>query len=393
MKAITTILCLFFLYANYAQNSQELDDDYDYKMEMEKFTDNVTFYNDHLLRCYDDFNDLLAIESLRVMKSEHSYPSIIPMEINLINTLIGYVPGGKQVSGVTEVFTGLLEKGWKAHNEEIETKRKTDLINGQIMSYVKNLSDKTAFSERMGPFLKRGSLPSDFEVKMQTKYYQGDVYEQQQIFEDLFEINEALEKYPIFSSRGDAATSSMKRLFYEDYIRQFASIHRATNSLNGTSGSLVGYLEFDDDFNLVHKLLVPDVPAGYEIGVGLNRILPKLKVKPLDLKVIKVLLINSPYHQPAEPKIKRRIWSITLTEIDNTIARLKLTKMIANEPYINLQPGTENKHAQRFLKEFGFKDKESGLWRIKRSLFNEFTELIPKKAKNVPDHLREMIEF
>ena len=388
---ITTIFCWFCLLPSYGQRpSQDLA--YSYETEMTRFHDNISFLYDHLLESYDDFNNVLAVKTLRIMKSEHSYPSLVPMEFNLFMKITDKIVPGSE--GVSKIFTGLLEKGWTAHNEEIEANRKNNLINGQIMTYAKNLSDETAFKDRMGPFLKRGSKQSDFKVKIDDKFYTSTQKEGEHIFEELYEINEALEKHPIISNRDNVAATSMKKLFYEDYIRQFANIHHSTNSLNGTSGSLVGYLEFDDDFNLVSKVLVADVPAGYEIGTrSLNDVLPKLKRKPLDLKVIKVLFINSPYYHPAEPDKKRKTWSITLTELDNTIARMRLTKMIANEPTINLQPGSEYKHYQRFLKKFGFKDKNSGLWRIKRSLFNEFTEIVPKRTKNIPKYIRDMIEL
>jgi len=392
MKVIlTTIFCWFSLFQCYGQQpSQDLA--YSYETEMTRFNDNISFLYDHLLESYDDFNNVLAVKSLRIMKSKHSYPSLVPMEFNFLMKITNkFVPGSE---GVSKIFTDVLEKGWTAHNDEIEVNRKKNLINGQIMSYVKNLSDKTAYKDRMGPLLKRGSKRSDFKVKMDDKFYKSTQEVGENIFEELYEINEELEKHPIIANRDNAAATYMKKLFYEDYIRQFANIHHDTNSLIGTSGSLIGYLEFDDDFILKSKILVADVPAGYEIGTrSLNDVLPKLKKKPLDLKVIKILYINSPYYHPAEPDKKRKTWSMTLTETDNTIAKMQLTKMIANESNINLQPGSDYKHSIRFLKKFGFKDKKSGLWRIKRSLFKEFTEVIPKKTKNIPKYIREMIEL
>jgi hypothetical protein len=382
----TTIILLLMLSPSYGQME---DEDYDFKMELKKFTENITYYSDQALICYNDFsNDVLPIKDLRILKSEHNYPTLIPMEFQFLSKIGNLIIPGSGV--VSDIFTGLLEKGWSARNADIEASRKKDLINGQIATYIKNLYDKDDFIESMGPFLRIGSLPSDFEDRVKVEYNKSDVHGKQEIFDDLFDMNEEIEKHPIFSLK-NSSTFSMKKLFYEDYIRQFASIHN--NNLLGTDGSLVGYLEFDDDFNLVTKILVPDVPAGNGLGTALNSLLPRLNKKPLDLKVIKVLYINSPYYNPAEPDKKRNLWSLTLTEADNTIATLMLTKMIANDPSINLQLGTEYKHSQKFLEKFGFKDEISGLWRIKSSLFSEFTEALPNKTKDIPKEILKMIEL
>ncbi len=414
MKNIITII-LSLLFFN-TIHTQELEaDNFELKLELKKFTKNINFFSAELIKCYDDFNGFLPIQTLRDQKSTISYPSLIPMEIEILTGILGVVPGeiipGANVGlAVTGLITGLLEKGWEEHNKEIENKRKEGLIDAQIESYLKNLSEVEAVKKRMGPFITRGDEPSDFEIEIENIYNNADANEKDEIYLNLVDINKELVKYPIFSKRGIAPTTIMKKLFYENYINQFPAKTKSGNNLHGTTGSLVGYIELDDHFNWVSQTIIPDVPSGWAIGGNLNMLFPELKLNPLKLKVIKVLLINSPYFNLKENKWTREVWPLTLDfdskipwvnrkQEDLGVGKLDLPESIR----IYTQPSTESKHAQKFLAKYGTKytkkmkykngdEIEFELWRINNLLFKKFTKIIPKEIKKMPLSIRKKFE-
>ena len=142
-------LFLFSFYTTYGQ-LPPADIAQSYEFEVERFNDNIQFYNDQFLNGYNDFYPLLAIKTLRVMESERNYDPLVPIEFKFFMKIADrVVPGSEKVS---KVFTGLLEKGWTAHNNEIEANRKKGLIDEQITSYLKNITDNDDFDLQWDPF-------------------------------------------------------------------------------------------------------------------------------------------------------------------------------------------------------------------------------------------------
>ncbi|MCH7724051.1 MAG: hypothetical protein IIC76_12085 [Bacteroidetes bacterium] len=205
-----------------------------------------------------------------------------------------------------------------------------------------------------------------------------------QILEDMIEINNSLyNSNPIFTEKNKIKAKSIaKQTLYQEYINHFTTYlnnsGRLTDLVPGYNGGyLAAYIKFDDEFNIVGRVLVPNVPSGHSIGYELNDLLPNLDREPFDLKVIKVVYINSSYLDKFGKKV-RDVWSINLGE-NNEIPK-SLQK--------NRYDGTKE-----FLAKYGEVNYE-GQWKIKKSFFNEFsmfTEGVPNGLK-LPFYMKEIFE-
>lgn len=356
-----------------------------YQIEMDEFSHFISNLNDGYVEAYKKLSLTLRKGELKIKQSNRNYPKLVPVWFNTVlgqsSKLAG--PAAPIAKTLGKGATYLLELGWKERNEELERKRKAYLLKKQINVKEWVLFNLNEFQIKIDPFISHGREPSKFETLVSAIFYKNRT-EARQILENMNEINNSLyNSNPIFTEQNKIKAKSIaKQTLYQEYINHFTSYMHNSERLNDlisehNGGYLAAYIKFDDEFNIVGRVLVPNVPSGHSIGYELNDLLPNLDREPFDLKVIKVVYINSSYLDKFGKKV-RDVWSINLGE-NNEIPK-SLQK--------NRYDGTKE-----FLAKYGEVNYE-GQWKIKKSFFNEFsmfTEGVPNGLK-LPFYMKEIFE-
>lgn len=388
MKTYNTIVVGLILALNISpilaqKPSQELITAY--QIEMDEFSHFISNLNDGYVDAYNNLSLTLRKGELKIQKSNRNYPKLVPAWFDkaLGQSSLVAGPAAPIATTLGKGATYLLELGWKERNEELERKRKAYLLKEQINVKEWVLYNLNEFQIKMDPFISPGREPSKFETLVNATFYKNRT-EAMQILEYMNEINNSLyNSNPIFAEKNKIKAKSIaKQKLYQEYVNHFTTYLHNSERLNDLiqehhGGYLAAYVKFDDEFNIVDRILVLNVPSGHDIGYELNDLLPNLDREPFDLKVIKVVYINSSYLDKFGKKV-RDIWRINLGENNEIPESLQKSRY----------DGTKE-----FLANYGEVNYE-GQWKIKKSFFNKFskfTEGVPNGSK-LPFYMKEMFE-
>lgn len=382
--SITFFLFLLFFNTLISQNkSQELEGAFD--TEMYNFNNAILNAHEGGMNAFVELDTIFKNGKKRALKSQGKYPDLVPSWFGFALKLADKIAPGSEKIG--KGVTTLLEIGWKERNDKIEAFRKQTAIDNKIE--VRKLVNnwKVEFDMKLSPFLKNGDLPSRFEKKNKDNFNNGTLKEKEQILKEFQEFNKQLKKdYPPFAEENNAKAKKIAKIeVYEAYINHFLDI-RGNDLMTYGEGYLIAYLNYDENLNLIHTVIVPRVPSGIEVGSKLNRILGTNK-KPLEFKFYKIIYVHV--------KGKRML---QLTVFPSNFVKYNLINKNNPECKRYEQRLLLTSVQEEFLNEVavnsGVANRDNcGYWYIKESLFKEFTERNSSSIKNLPNTLKKQLDF
>lgn len=381
--SITFFLFLFFINTLISQKKpQELEEAFN--TEIYNFKNGVRNTYDGGIEAYEKLYSILDNGESRILKSQGEYPGLVPTWFKFA---VSKTPGIGPTLGKGATY--LLELGWKEHNDELEAFRKQTGLDGQIE--IKKLVNnwKVEFEMRLSPFISNGDNLSKFEKRNKDKFNTGTLKEKEQILKELQDYNKQLVKnFPVFAEGNNAKAKKIAQIgVYEAYINHF-TLPLGANVVSGEEGYLMGYLDYDENSNLISKVIIPKVSSGIEVGNELNKLILGINKRPLDLNVYKIIFVHIN---------GKRVFYLTVFQ-DNFVGFSVINE---NNKYCyrynQSLTNTQKNYLRNYGGSFDSKADENCLpepyFSIKKSLFKEFAERNSSNIKKLPKTLKKLIDF
>lgn len=377
--SITFFLFLLFFNTLISQNkSKELKEAFD--TEIYNFNNRVLNTYKGGVIAYNKLDDILKEGEERKLNSRGEYSKLVPGWFGVaLKVADKVVPGSEKIG---KVATGLLEIGWKEHNDEIEALRKKTAVDGQIDVRTLVNNWKVEFELRMSRFIRNDNFVSKFEKRNKEIFNLGTLKEKEQILKELQDYNKQLVKdYPHFAENNNEKARKIAQIgVYEAYINHFTK--EQFDELNiGGQGYLMVYLNYDENINLIDTVIIPKVASGIEVGHELNELLA-IDKKLLELDVHKVIFA----HIKGKPVLNLTIFP------DNYIAYTLINEKNSECTKYKQDVYGKSKFLSNSRVGIASLDK-CGLWYIKKSSFKEFTERNSSTIKKLPNTLKKQLDF